>query len=303
MPGPNVQHNFDSEQGVLDATFDKRLEIRKSLHGLHQDLKKTEASPIQVFAEIKIRIPGATTGSKEHVYTVSVTDHGYDSAKLADQLTEIATQATHQASENTAGTKPFATAAETNGRRESSAQEVEPPPAGPSTEASSTSTNILDGERPSKRARIGDGPFVNNEPQGPELSAVLKHVANALRADESTNQVGDLFDYQREWHDRWAQQGSWLYDTVAKLFNSLNDIRANVPGPTKHPGPTSAHPPALASASAPTPLNIERNLNAVQQTLGQATNASNASLHTELGKVLRLVPWLEECRKAAADGF
>lgn len=63
---PNVQHSLDGEVDVLNATFDRRLEIRKALHGLQQDIKKTKDSPIQVTAEVKIRVPGPPD-DKEHV--------------------------------------------------------------------------------------------------------------------------------------------------------------------------------------------------------------------------------------------
>lgn len=67
---------------MLNATFDRRLETRKALHGLQQDLKKINDSPIQVTAEVKIRIPGPSD-DKEHVYTVSITDRTFDISKFS----------------------------------------------------------------------------------------------------------------------------------------------------------------------------------------------------------------------------
>lgn len=48
----HVQHNFEGDANILNATNERRTEIRKTLAALAQDLQRMEGSPVQIQAEI-----------------------------------------------------------------------------------------------------------------------------------------------------------------------------------------------------------------------------------------------------------
>lgn len=53
---PNVQHDFDGDARILNATFERRGELRRVLTALAQDLQKIEGRPTRIQAQIKASI-------------------------------------------------------------------------------------------------------------------------------------------------------------------------------------------------------------------------------------------------------
>lgn len=76
-----MDHHFTGDSKLLNATIDRRTEIRKALTSLQQELQRLEGYPVQVTASIKFNVLGPAP--KEHVYAVDVTDTNFDSDLFA----------------------------------------------------------------------------------------------------------------------------------------------------------------------------------------------------------------------------
>lgn len=86
-----MDHHFTGDSKLLNATIDRRTEIRKTLTSLQQELQRLEGYPVQVTACIKFNVLGQT--SREHVYTVDVTDTNFDSELFAKTKTAASSNA------------------------------------------------------------------------------------------------------------------------------------------------------------------------------------------------------------------
>ena len=123
--------------------------------------------------------------------------------------------------------------------------------------------------RPAKKARIevDEGPSYTSPYK--ETEALLREALALLQQRNSDN----AFDFLKQWHTEWVKQGGWLFDTLNKAEKSGERNQA-----------------ALLSR-----------FGNVQDVLGQSMNAASASTMAELANISKLVPWLEHCRKSAAD--
>jgi len=252
-PTPNVQHSFDGEVDVLNATFDRRLEIRKALHGLQQDLKKIKDSPIQVTAEVKIRIPGPPD-DKEHIYTVSITDRTFDISKfIGKQISRAEPEQVIPPGSTASLNSP--TPGHTNGQQTGAAT---PSNAGESS------------ERPAKRARTDAG---NVTPSMSRSAEPARETSGLVRRDDLNARAGEILEYLRKWQEQWAQQGGWMFDNVTRVHTTATDNKA---------------------------FMVQR-MEGIQNVLGQSINAANSTVLNELATANRMLPWLEHCRKTAAD--
>ena len=256
-----VQHSFDGDAKVLNATFDRRMEIRKALTLLTQELERIEGRPTQITAEIKLRSSGSE--AKQHVYTVTITDTAFDPegfARLVPSADERQSDASPSASKRLSNVH-------VNGQQEIRPQSAtEPDSSRPNDDVEPSE------ERPSKRPRT------DNEHSSPALTdtqttdTLLKELLDLSKRRDS-GQGSELLSFMKDWHTEWVRQGGWLYDNVTKANTAI----------------------------AGNKQALEKKMDSVQDVLGQSINSANASAMTELANVNKLIPWLEHCRKTSAD--
>lgn len=192
---PGVEHHFNGDSKLLNATLERRTELRKALAALQQELSRIEGFPCQVTADIRFNVAGPP--AREHVYSVSITDNGFDSV-------------------NFARTKVLA------GRGSGTGSAASPPASTQGDRRPSSSRRGADDEevteiRPSKRARV-DG-----EDGFPTPSR------GSLSEDHSTSQrVNEVLNFVKDWKTEWQQQGGWLFDTLNGAAKSSTDHRQAV---------------------------------------------------------------------------
>ena len=263
---PQVQHNFDGDVKILNATLDRRTEIRKALTSLQQDLQKMENLPTQIKADIKLRVGGS--GPKEHVYSVSITSSDFNPDEYARLITTSDDNAPKAAPHAGQDTPLSPLGANHVNRQQATPTQLTPRP----------ESRRLDGDddvveiRPYKRPRTDGEPASPSSMQDKDTDALLRQTLALLKQDGS-GRADELLAFMKDWHMEWVRQGGWLFDNVSK---------AN-------------------TTSAATKTGLERKLDSVQDVLGQSMNAASASTMSELANVTKLIPWLEECRKSSAD--
>ncbi|KAH9844558.1 hypothetical protein Tdes44962_MAKER07316 [Teratosphaeria destructans] len=238
-----VQHQFDGDVNILNATFDSRMEIRKALAKLHQVLQKSEAQSVQVMADMKLRIAGHD--AKEHTYSVAI-GNNFDQAAFQRQ-------ASARRARETAANADSGTTAVINGQRPGSATTID---------------DDVNEQRPPKRARhdpTDDGAVDASR----ETDALLREALSILKQRSSS----ETLDFIKQWHTEWVKQGGWLFDTLNKIDKAAKD---NFNG-------------------------LQTRISMSQDVLGQSMNAASASTMAELQNISKLIPWVEHCRKTAAD--
>lgn len=260
---PQVQHSFDGDVKVLNGTFDRRTDLRKTLTILAQDVQKIEGAPTQVKAEIKLQVGGQQP--RQHVYSVTITDGAFDIEefeRVVPASEDVAAKRAPSASNQTAGSPP----PQANGQRSTPAHST-PRPASRKAD----DDDVVD-IRPFKRPRT-DGELstpASGQPQ--DADSMLKEIL-ALSKQWKPGRVDELFSFMKEWHAEWVRQGGWLFDNVSKTNSSTDGSRAA----------------------------LEKKLAEVQDVLGQSLNTASASTLAELSNIAKLIPWLENCRKTNAD--
>lgn len=100
-----------------------------------------------------------------------------------------------------------------------------------------------------------------------------RETSGVLRRDDLNARAGDVLEYLRRWQEQWAQQGGWMFDNISQIHTKATDNEA---------------------------FMMQR-MEGVQNVLGQSINAANGTVLNELSTVTRMLPWLEHCRKTAAD--
>ena len=259
----NVQHSFDGDAETLHATFDRRAEIRKVLNSLQLDLQRITNQPVQIEAEIKINIQ-SKPASKQHTYHVSVTDSTFDAGQFSKGLSDSAkAQQTATPAASVGPNSSPSVSGHANGSR-----------VGTGRENALEAIKQADVEMPpAKRTRVNDDDEVPETDDNKNTEALLKDALKLLRRGGQSGRIEDLFDFIRDWHKQWAQQGAWLFDTNTQNNKAQSDLQKT----------------------------LERRLDGVQDILGQSINASNATTLAELANINKLIPWLEHCRKTSAD--
>ena len=259
---PQVQHAFDGDVKVLNATFDRRMEIRKILQTLQQDLLRFETQPTSVKAEIKFMIGG--TEPRQHCYTVTIADQAFDADEFAravpppSEKTPIVTStASVPLSSPQLPTRPV------NGQPATPAQSTPQPQ---SSKADGDGDDDVVEIRPFKRLR-SSVKGANEMPSKETDSLAIEP------SKQTSGRVDELFDFIREWHAEWVRQGGWLFDNISK---------AN-------------------TGSASNKSQLEKKMDSMQDVLGQSLNSASASSMSELTNISKLIPWLEHCRKTSAD--
>lgn len=191
-----VDHSFNGDMKVLNATLDRRREIRQLLTDLQRDLSKIEARPTRVTAKIQIQVSGPD--AKEHVYDVSVTDGAFDTSTVFPQAT------LHSSGLQASSVSASPSLGHANGGRQVSVQST------PTASAKrSFAVEIPDDEPPRKRSRPED----NSSNLSSDTETLIREHMTMLKQRGSKD---ELFDFINEWHTQWTQQGGWLYDITTK---------------------------------------------------------------------------------------
>ncbi|KAK5108627.1 hypothetical protein LTR62_008118 [Meristemomyces frigidus] len=123
---------------------------------------------------------------------------------------------------------------------------------------------------PPKRARTDDGVTASAAARNKSTDRLLREALAVLQQHKSDDTT---LDFIEQWHGEWVKQGGWLFDTLNGLDKLSREQHANV----------------------------YARINVVQDVLGQSINAASASTLNELTSISKLIPWLEQCRKLAAD--
>ncbi len=182
-PEPQIQHSFDGDVKVLNGTYDRRAEIRNALKAFHLDVQRLEGAPLQIQANISIRVGG--TQAKEHTYTVTLSSPDFDAPLFFSQVPSAQPD-----SGRAAGSTLRSTAV--NGQQATPRSE---------SQKSADDDNVVE-IRPFKRQRTGETSFSGALPQHPLPSA---------------KDLSQLSDFMREWHTEWVRQGGWLYDNITTM--------------------------------------------------------------------------------------
>lgn len=259
---PNVQHNFDGDTRILNATFERRTEVRKALVVLAQELSRIQGSPTQVKAEIKLQVGGKE--AKEHVYNVSITDQAFDASEFARAVPQ-SEKATEGLESTGTASSPYP-AGRPNGQHAASGLST-PRPESQRAEPDDDLVEI----RPFKRQRTSTGAdkAATATPQQYDTNTFTPQMAQP----PTSGRPEEVMTYLRNWHDEWTRQGGWLFDTLTKTN----------------------------TAASGTVRVLEKKLEGVQDILGQSMNASSGGMMAELSSVTKLVHWLEHCRKTSVD--
>jgi hypothetical protein len=187
-----VQHSFDGDVKILNATFDRRMEMRKALSAVQQDLQRTEGRPIQVKADIKFRIGGKD--AKEHSYTVTATSSDFD---IDDFIRQVPL--------SDAGTAPTA------GKGQSSS----PAPA----TAKQQATPAQSTPRPESRKADDDVVEIRSFKRQKAEGEKAVSMSNLEQAKDPTStgpkDMSEIFDFLKKWHAEWVRQGGFLYDQLS----------------------------------------------------------------------------------------
>ncbi|KAF7191591.1 hypothetical protein HII31_07093 [Pseudocercospora fuligena] len=188
MASPNVDHHFEGDSKLLNATFNPRAEVRNALIALQKELSRIEGQPVQVTAEIKFNVSGPN--AKEHIYSVNVTDAQFDAALFARTRTPAK--------------RPGNGSAGSPGN-------------------STSLRRALEGEdgadsRPLKRVRTDgdDGAPSANGRNG------------SLSEDPTTQKVDEVLTIVKGWRDEWKAQGGWLFDTLNTVNKGEKDLETAI---------------------------------------------------------------------------
>ena len=187
-----VQHSFDGDVKILNATFDRRMEMRKALTAVQHDLQRTEGRPVQVKADIKFRIGGKD--AKEHSYTVTATSSDFDIDDFIRQIPLARSDAVP-----TAGKGLSSSPAPTT-----TGQQTVPAQSTPRPESRKADDDVVE-IRPFKRQKAD----VEKVPSTPSVD-----VANAP-TNTGSKDMTDIFDFLKKWHAEWVRQGGFIYDQLS----------------------------------------------------------------------------------------
>lgn len=195
-PGPSVQHSFDGDVDILNATFDRRTEIRKVLTTLFRDLSKLEGRPVQIVGDIRLRV--ARPDAREHTYSVSVSHPDFDVEEFARQL-----PASENAAEGSQRAPGIAVAGSPQG-------EVV---LGRSAPRRTTSNERVDDDvveiPPPKRPRVGG---VASSVSGGLSRGIAGEPLEISTQPAATSRVNELFAFIKQWHTEWTKQGGWVWN-------------------------------------------------------------------------------------------
>ena len=198
---PQVQHSFDGDVKVLNGTFTRRLEVRKALTTLAEDLQRFEGSASQVKAEIKLRTTGAE--SRQHVYSVTITDRAFK----IDEFNK-AFPPPPEVGSSTAESLMEAEKSHVNGQQEQTT---------PRTETCKADDEDVIEARSSKRLKTTDHTASPN--------SMAKEVASKEDSSGSAYRSDELLQFMKDWHEEWVRQGGWLFDNITKAVHAADGSR------------------------------------------------------------------------------
>ncbi|KAF1825208.1 uncharacterized protein K489DRAFT_377758 [Dissoconium aciculare CBS 342.82] len=199
-----LRHIFNGDQPMLAATADRRSDLRAALFALQQDIcAGTHYAPVEVVAVVKIRVAGREViplvPTKEHVYTVTITDRAFDmeefkSKKMTNQpITETMTAAL---------TKEIANGISKSTKRKAS-------------ESADIDDEVVE-VGATKRTRI--------EANGSVAAEIASKAP--VPAERGTQAHEETMTFLRDWRREWQSQGGWLFDTLnaAKTTHASADV-------------------------------------------------------------------------------
>lgn len=94
-----------------------------------------------------------------------------------------------------------------------------------------------------------------------------------LSGSIAPQQFNELLKFLIDWREQWREQGGWMFDHFTKLYDEERRKKAW----------------------------MEKKIDGIQNTLGASLNYQNAQTMQELSGISKMLPWLENCRKTAAD--
>lgn len=197
-----VQHRFEGDGAVLNSTADARAALRKALSTFQQSLQALGNSPVQISADIKVRVAGAD--AKQHTYTVTVTSKDFDAEAFARQVPSApAVQASNPKVRNvTPGTSTTA-----NGQHPSY---THAPPRRESRKPDADDDTVE--IRPFKQPRI-------NQSGSP---------AQGQGKGSSESREDEMYQLLKSWNAEWKHQGGWLFDNITKLTAAATNTPASM---------------------------------------------------------------------------
>ncbi|CAK4030700.1 Hypothetical predicted protein [Lecanosticta acicola] len=186
---PVVDHHFNGDSRLLNATFERRTELRTALATLQQELSRIEGFPCQVTADIRFNVFGPP--AREHVYSVSITDSGFDSVVFArTKLLAGRGSRAASASSPASGHGDRRPSSSRRGAEDDDVMEIRP--------LKKPRTEGEDGLPTPSRASVSEDP-------------------------NTSQRVYEVLNYVKDWKDEWMRQGGWLFDTLNGAAKTTQD--------------------------------------------------------------------------------
>lgn len=288
----NVQHTFSGDLNIQNGTFERRMKIKKLLVALHDEVQALVGSTSRVDLAAHIDIEVTDLNTTRHAYRVIISeDASFGSCTTKNRPVTSSTGSGPDRSNATSATMlpedmgSFAAAGW--GERFRSVSPTS------QSQALSSARGSLHSEleRPNKRLRT-NGSFRggrsldltdrDSPPEPRTTSLVQKEIRPPVKLPDlapshmepgSGSTPGDIMEFLHEWRNQWREQGGWMYDQFRALFDQEQGKKAWT----------------------------EHKLDTIQNTIGSSLNFQQSHTSQELNNISKLLPWLESCRKAAAD--
>lgn len=279
----DVQHTFNGDLTIQHGTFERRMKIKRLLVNLQEQIQSLVGigSQVDVAADIKINVVGATVA--KHAYSVTISEN-------ADfYATGPASSAAAQ--KNSLFVDSDSSVAAGWGEKH---QAHSPPQSQVPDSLAGGNFSHLGADRPNKRQHA-DGHHVSRTSidltaEHSPLEAMsrtpsvagdgeiqppvkLPHIESSQLQPNSVTTARDIMTFLHEWRNQWKEQGGWMYDQFRTLFDQEQRKKAWT----------------------------EHKLDALQNTIGSSLGLQQTTTAHELNNISKLIPWLESCRKAAAD--
>jgi hypothetical protein len=216
---PQIEHTFDGDAKLLNGTADTRSELRKALTAFQSEVARLLNAPVQVQADIKLRI--ASQPAKQNVYAVTLTSSTFDPEAFQRQL-------------------PSTTDKSVNGQHANAVQSTPRP----SSQKGTDDDDVIE-IRPFKRPRTSAASASPSQSQSQPAG--------------DSGEITQLNQFLREWHTEWTRQGGWLFDNITNITSIAAKHRAGLEQKLDAVQDVLGHSMNSASASTMTELgNISK---------------------------------------------
>ncbi|KAI6806985.1 hypothetical protein KC315_g12964 [Hortaea werneckii] len=189
----HLQHSFEGDSRIQNATLEAQAELRNALSNLHHALRKLEDHQVQVVANVKLRTAGPV--AKESLYSISVNGPSWDDGAFAKQLS-VSREGVQSARaiQTASGTVQSPVTASQHHWQDSRVTNKDNAVALPPAKRAIAEVND---------ASVHSSPF--------ELSQTVPGKTSNASPQRRSNEE---FDFLKKWHSEWIKQGGWLYDTL-----------------------------------------------------------------------------------------